>query len=301
MTESHDRNRDEQDREPQVGEQGSAPAPLQLPEPQPPLYQAPPQPQAPAPEPQLPQQPRYEAPPQAAYQAPYFQPPQQPASQTPVAPQHPQQAAPQQPSQPQHAGQPQHPGQHPSPGQPYAYAAPASAGAAQSPYAQPYPGVAVPGPGGLFDGALHAGELNRPLYGANPIQALARFFRNYANFSGRASRSEFWWMVLFFWAAVFVLAFVAAFVEEASYSYGYIGGYGPGDAVGTLLGLTVLALFFGTLVPWIAIGWRRLHDANLAGPLYLLNLVPYLGSLVVFVFTLLPPRPEGRRFDQPTR
>ena len=39
--------------------------------------------------------------------------------------------------------------------------------------------------------------LSRPLYGANFGQAVGRFFRKYATFTGRASRSEFWWVRLF--------------------------------------------------------------------------------------------------------
>ena len=39
--------------------------------------------------------------------------------------------------------------------------------------------------------------LSAPLYGATFGQAIARFFKKYATFSGRASRSEFWWFFLF--------------------------------------------------------------------------------------------------------
>lgn len=38
--------------------------------------------------------------------------------------------------------------------------------------------------------------LSAPLYGASFPQAVSRFFRKYATFSGRASRSEYWWWVL---------------------------------------------------------------------------------------------------------
>ena len=38
--------------------------------------------------------------------------------------------------------------------------------------------------------------LDRPYPGCPPVQAIERFFRNYAVFSGRASRSEFWWPML---------------------------------------------------------------------------------------------------------
>jgi hypothetical protein len=38
--------------------------------------------------------------------------------------------------------------------------------------------------------------LSQPLYGASIVQAITRFFKKYATFSGRASRSEFWWAYL---------------------------------------------------------------------------------------------------------
>lgn len=103
-------------------------------------------------------------------------------------------------------------------------------------------------------------------------------------------------MALITWAAFIVVAVITGALNAASTASGMSG---PADVVAGVFGLLFLMIFVGILVPWLAIGWRRLHDANLAGPLYLLNLVPYVGGLVVFVFTVLPPRPEGRRFDPP--
>ena len=184
---------------------------------------------------------------------------------------------------------------------------PQQPGFAQQGYAQAGPsfqphfaargGYGRPGPGEPFDGAANAADLDRPLYGATIGQSFVRFFKNYVNFSGRASRSEFWWMALITWGAIFLLGIVVALIEEAT-SARYSPLVGAADALIGMLGILFAVFMLGIIVPWISIGWRRLHDANLAGPLYLLNLIPYLGSLVVFIFTLLPPRPEGRRFDR---
>jgi uncharacterized membrane protein YhaH (DUF805 family) len=127
------------------------------------------------------------------------------------------------------------------------------------------------------------------------VQAVARFFKNYANFSGRASRSEFWWVGLFYFVAFIVVGMIAGVIESLSYSSSYYSG---SDPVSMFLMLVIVVAFLGSIVPSLALGWRRMHDANLSGALYLLNLVPYVGGLVVFVFTLLGPRPEGRRFDR---
>ena len=46
--------------------------------------------------------------------------------------------------------------------------------------------------------------LDQPLYGASLPQAVGRFFRKFATFSGRASRSEYWWVYLFIFIVVIV-------------------------------------------------------------------------------------------------
>ena len=225
---------------------------------------------------------------------------------------------PQQPPQPQY-GSPQQPIYAPPPSYaqqpPPVYAAPPvyappptyvppPAYAQQAAYApQPsysYPAgyaLPAPGPGEPFDGAFHAGELNRPLYGASLGQAFTRFFKNYANFTGRASRSEYWWMVLVLFLAYFGLALAGGLLASAM-EYASPPGASAADSLGGLVALVFLAALLGAIIPTLALTWRRLHDANLAGPMYFLTFVPYVGSLVVFVFTLLSPKPAGRRFDQ---
>jgi uncharacterized membrane protein YhaH (DUF805 family) len=51
-------------------------------------------------------------------------------------------------------------------------------------------------------------------------------------------------------------------------------------------------------VPTIAVGVRRLHDANMSGWLYLINFIPLAGAFVLIVLLVLPPKPEGARFDR---
>ncbi|KHL05258.1 DUF805 domain-containing protein [Sinomonas humi] len=133
-----------------------------------------------------------------------------------------------------------------------------------------------------------------PFYGAGPKQAVQRFFAKYATFHGRASRSEYWWWVL----ANFIVWMVGAILAAA------LGGAGSNSSSMSPGGLVVSILLFiwfaATIVPNIAVTVRRLHDANLSGWLVLLNLIPYLGGLVVLILTILPPKPEGQRFDRPT-
>ncbi len=65
---------------------------------------------------------------------------------------------------------------------------------------------------------------------------------------------------------------------------------GIGYVIGGLIALAMI-------IPNLAITWRRLHDANFAGPFFFLSFIPGVGGLIVFVLELLPSKPEGQRFD----
>lgn len=148
----------------------------------------------------------------------------------------------------------------------------------------------------------------QPLYGATMMQAVKRFFTKYAVFSGRASRSEFWWVYLAMTvvsAAVMVLMLIAigavaastdfaALEDPAAMETAGIGVFGIAAVFYALLAAFGLAV----LIPTIAVTVRRLHDAGFSGLWYLLNFVPG-GSIAVLVFTILPSVAEGARFDDP--
>lgn len=133
-------------------------------------------------------------------------------------------------------------------------------------------------------GATDPRDLTLPLYGATFSQAIARFFRSYFRFSGRASRSEYWWVMLMQTLAAGLLV--------------------SGVALGTdtTLKQALVTVLIGLVLIWAAPGWaltvRRLHDADHSGWLVLLALVPYIGSLIPILFGFLPSRPRGESFDR---
>lgn len=124
-----------------------------------------------------------------------------------------------------------------------------------------------------------------PLYGASAPDAVLRFFKKYATFSGRASRSEYWWWALVNNIVTILLYFIAVLADTNG-----TADVGPG-----LLAVWLLA----TIVPGVALTVRRLHDANLSGWLVLLGLIPLVGGIILLVFVLMAPKPEGQRFDRP--
>lgn len=116
--------------------------------------------------------------------------------------------------------------------------------------------------------------------------------KRYADFEGRASRSEYWWFalseVLWLLLVWVLVCFVLACVMHDS-------PVGPGIA--TALGILLLLLLLAGLaliVPTIAVTVRRLHDAGYSGWFYLLNFVPYVGGIILFVFMVLPSAPPNQ-------
>lgn len=141
-------------------------------------------------------------------------------------------------------------------------------------------------------------SLTEPLYGASFGQAVARFFRKYATFSGRASRSEYWWWQLATTLVYLLLGVVTVVIGLATGELNADGDVfylSPAFNLGIAL-VAVWALV--TLIPQIAVTVRRLHDANLSGWLVLLRLLPSVGDIVVLVLTILPTNPAGARFDK---
>jgi uncharacterized membrane protein YhaH (DUF805 family) len=96
--------------------------------------------------------------------------------------------------------------------------------------------------------------------------------KKYADFSGRASRSEFW----YFFAFVLIAQAAARLLDTLFGS----GGYLPGPVAG-LVGLLLL-------VPQVAVAVRRLHDVGRSGrelvvPCVMLALLPVAMSLGGFL------------------
>ena len=133
-------------------------------------------------------------------------------------------------------------------------------------------------------------------------QSVKHVFSNYASFQGRASRSEFWWFYLFMIIANAILAIpyyiglaqssakvdpVTGEITEASLSGLAIFGL-------VLLGIWALA----TIIPIISVSVRRLHDGNRTGWWWWLNLLCFIGPIIVLIFYILPGTPGPNRYGE---
>jgi uncharacterized membrane protein YhaH (DUF805 family) len=79
-------------------------------------------------------------------------------------------------------------------------------------------------------------------------QAIASGFKNYARFSGRAARSEYWYWVLF-------MGLVRAALRILGMAIFHASGANPVEELFSLL----------TLIPSLAVAVRRLHDVDRSG------------------------------------
>ena len=241
------------------------------------------------------------------------------------APQGGQQPFPQQPGYGQPNGQPPYaqpgygqPSGQPQFGQPTGQPQYGQPQYGQPQYAQPQygqPQFAQPQPGGPV-------PLSMPLYGASFGQAMKRFFAKYVTFSGRASLSEYWWVVVGLFLINLIpqimmsIGFSQLMAKVASGYEGWIYGSNWEDILSNeqafadlialassnpllslgyaIAGLISLVVF----IPSLAIIWRRLHDSNKSGAAFWLILIPIIGPLILLIMMFLPSNPAGARFDR---
>lgn len=131
-------------------------------------------------------------------------------------------------------------------------------------YAPAQPGMPVGAP---YGATATEPPINMPWYGIDFVNAIKRFFTKYATFSGRASRGEFWWVMLF----LFLVSFVFNLLTRASSFF---------NVLSAIWGLAIL-------VPQIALAVRRVHDANLPGGWVALPYgIEVLGVLVMTFSTI---------------
>lgn len=101
-------------------------------------------------------------------------------------------------------------------------------------------------------------------------------FKNYANFQGRARRKAYWMFVLFW-----LIAGSIAYVLDSTLGTN-----------GAIFGLYTL----GTLLPFLILAVRRLHDAGKSGWWYLIQLVPLIGGIWFFILMVKDSQPGTNQY-----
>lgn len=99
-------------------------------------------------------------------------------------------------------------------------------------------------------------------------ESIKTCFSKYATFRGTASRSEFWWWVLFNLIATACLSIIN---EKLS-----------------------LAFTLATLLPYIAVTTRRLHDTDRSGWAQLVGIIPIVGWIITIIWLCQDSKPSTR-------
>lgn len=110
------------------------------------------------------------------------------------------------------------------------------------------------------------------------LEAVKSFWSNYATFTGRSRRSEYWFIQLFL-----VLTNLAAAAIDLALMSGDFDRFianGGGGIVG-------LIWILATIVPALAVLVRRLHDTGRTGWWALIGVIPLVGGIILLVFTVL--------------
>jgi uncharacterized membrane protein YhaH (DUF805 family) len=117
------------------------------------------------------------------------------------------------------------------------------------------------------------------------FDAIESGFRKYSQFSGRASRSEFWYWILFGFLGGIVIFLFDAFIFRMPQI----------RPLGILFSLAII-------IPNISVTARRLHDINRSGWWQLLLFIPLIGWILLLIWECTKGNENTNRFgDNPLR
>lgn len=127
---------------------------------------------------------------------------------------------------------------------------------------------------------------------SNLIEAYAHVMKNYATFSGRARRREYWLFIL----ANFIVQVVLQLFGSVFSALAASAGSSFLAAIGVIF--TVLSYIYnlGIIVPSLALCWRRLHDIGKPGGFYFMGLIPLAGPIIMLVYFCTDSQMEENRF-----
>ena len=91
----------------------------------------------------------------------------------------------------------------------------------------------------------------------------------YADFNGRSRRAEFWWTALINLGIWFVFGILSLPFRDDGFGF---------------VGVIFFIYWAATIVPFLALAVRRLHDTNKSGWMILIGLIPLVGPIVLLVF-----------------
>ena len=112
------------------------------------------------------------------------------------------------------------------------------------------------------------------------INAVRRAYSNYFTLQGRATRSDYWWFLLYQYLVYIILVLVCIFASDFFKSDNFF--------------IPLILFVLLNVIPNFTILVRRLHDSSKSGYWLLLFFLSAPGLLIIFIFTLLPSDGDNR-------
>lgn len=132
-------------------------------------------------------------------------------------------------------------------------------------------------------------------------EAIKSAFRNYANFRGRARRSEFW----YFYLLNFIINFTARIIVSLPLIFSLASEGGetvtPVSLTGTFtvfMGLALLVINLVLAIPSISVSVRRLHDTGSSGWYLLVGLIPMIGAVMMLFWFCQDSQPDANKWGK---
>ena len=105
--------------------------------------------------------------------------------------------------------------------------------------------------------------------------------KKFATISGRATRAEFWWFVLFCFLSRLIIAICLYFliIDLPTSSQGFFSPYFAFFLKLFLIILSLLIMFVVLVIPEFCVTIRRLHDVGYDGSQFLVKAIPIVGII----------------------
>ena len=127
----------------------------------------------------------------------------------------------------------------------------------------------------------------------NLLTAINRGIDGFVDFKGRATRSEYWYWVLFYVLADLTFSWL--------FNFTFVGTVFEGIVGETLDFLIPTFASVVLVIPSLAVSMRRLHDTGKSGWLLLLILVPIIGWIILIIFYCERGNPKQNRYGKPSK
>ena len=106
---------------------------------------------------------------------------------------------------------------------------------------------------------------------------------NYANFNGRARRSEYWYYTLF----TIIVELVLTVIQKLTSGV---------PVVGLIVNILIVIIGLALFIPGLALCFRRLHDTGRSGIWILIGLIPLIGEIILIVFFVQDSQPGDNKY-----